>query len=66
MKHFKKLQMQCPYCHTWFPLQRLRLVPKKEQPEQFSDGEDADNYSRIYKCPRCDVAIARSPKKAGS
>lgn len=64
MKIFKKAQILCPYCHTWVPQQLLELIPKKLRPEELSDGEPADKYSRIYRCPRCQAPIVRSPKEA--
>jgi len=64
MKIFKKAQILCPYCHTWVPQQLLELIPKKLRPEELSDGEPADNYSRIYRCPRCQSPIVRCPKEA--
>ena len=62
MRIFKKAEILCRYCGTWIPQQLLQLLPKKERPEFLTDGERAGKYSRIYKCPRCQTPIVRSPK----
>jgi hypothetical protein len=63
MKIFKKAQVLCHYCHTWIPQQLLQLVPKSARPEQLSDGESPDKFSRFYRCPRCQSPIVRCPKE---
>jgi ribosomal protein S27AE len=68
MKVFKgkSTELYCGHCalsdieSAWILLQKVKRIPRTQQPRKFTDGKSTEDYKRVYECPKCGGVILRS------